>query len=183
MACPARLRCRGCRGGSRCRHRPRRHCRAQRARNSGLHVSWCGGQRCPGRVVLRHQAGTVSESITLGSWSTLVHYGVDGYGVLYRTIAVDGSPTTASGLVVLPRGGGGSLSFVNRVQLVGTAPASRCRARAPSLRAGAHWPPRLTPSGGPLAAAWHRHRPGCQLGRQAAACSRRISGCRLPTGR
>ena len=41
--------------------------------------------------------------IKLGSWSPLVHYGVDGYRVLYRTIAVDGSPTTASGLVVLPQ--------------------------------------------------------------------------------
>jgi hypothetical protein len=43
------------------------------------------------------------KSIGLGSWGALVHYGVNGYRVLYRTIAVNGSPTTASGLVVLPR--------------------------------------------------------------------------------
>jgi len=41
--------------------------------------------------------------IKLGSWSPLVHYGVDGYRVLYRTISVTGSPTIASGLIVLPR--------------------------------------------------------------------------------
>jgi hypothetical protein len=34
-------------------------------------------------------------SLGLGSWSALVHYGVDGYRVIYRTIAVDGRPTTA----------------------------------------------------------------------------------------
>jgi hypothetical protein len=43
------------------------------------------------------------KSLGLGSWSALVHYGVDGYRVLYRTISVTGSPATASGLVVLPR--------------------------------------------------------------------------------
>jgi hypothetical protein len=43
------------------------------------------------------------NSIGLGSWGALVHYGVDGYRVLYRTISVNGSPVTASGLVVLPQ--------------------------------------------------------------------------------
>jgi dienelactone hydrolase len=43
------------------------------------------------------------RSLGLGSWSALVRYGVDGYRVIYRTITVDGSPTTASGLVILPR--------------------------------------------------------------------------------
>jgi hypothetical protein len=43
------------------------------------------------------------QSIGLGSWSAMVHYGVDGYRVIYRTVTVDGSPATASGLVVLPR--------------------------------------------------------------------------------
>jgi len=49
------------------------------------------------------QLGQYLKSIQLGSWSTLVRYGVDGYRVLYRTISVDGGPTTASGLVVLPQ--------------------------------------------------------------------------------
>jgi hypothetical protein len=43
------------------------------------------------------------QSIDLGSWSAMVHYGVDGYRVIHRTVTVDGSPATASGLVVLPR--------------------------------------------------------------------------------
>jgi hypothetical protein len=43
------------------------------------------------------------KNLGLGSWSASVHYGVDGYRVIYRTISVDGSPSTASGLVVLPR--------------------------------------------------------------------------------
>jgi dienelactone hydrolase len=46
------------------------------------------------------------------SWSALVRYGVDGYRVVYRTVSVDGSPTTASGLVVLPRRGARSLRVV-----------------------------------------------------------------------
>jgi len=52
------------------------------------------------------------KSITLSSWSPLVHYGVDGYRVIYRTIAVDGSPTIASGLVVLPRRAARALQVV-----------------------------------------------------------------------
>ena len=52
------------------------------------------------------------KSIGLGSWSALVRYGVDGYRVIYRTISVDGRPTTASGLIVLPRRPARSLRVV-----------------------------------------------------------------------
>jgi hypothetical protein len=52
------------------------------------------------------------RSLRLGLWSPSVHYGVDGYRVIYRTISVDGSPTTASGLVVLPRRAARSLRAV-----------------------------------------------------------------------
>jgi hypothetical protein len=52
------------------------------------------------------------KSIGLGSWSTLVQYGAGGYRVLYRTVAVDGSPATASGLIVLPRRPARSLRVV-----------------------------------------------------------------------
>ncbi|MEV6768850.1 alpha/beta fold hydrolase [Nocardia sp. NPDC051030] len=41
--------------------------------------------------------------LSQGKFDTPVRNGVDAYRVVYRTIAPDGSPTTASGLVVLPR--------------------------------------------------------------------------------
>jgi hypothetical protein len=69
------------------------------------------GCACRGAVisvvpVASFTAATLAGSLTsigLGSWSALVHYGVDGYRVAYRTISVTGSPATASGLIVLPR--------------------------------------------------------------------------------
>jgi len=84
---------------------------AARAENTGRNMPAQPGCVCRGQVVSVvpvasfSAAGLVQylKSITLGSWSPLVHYGVDGYRVIYRTIAVDGSPTTASGLVVLPQ--------------------------------------------------------------------------------
>ena len=82
-----------------------------RAENTGPSVPATQGCVCRGAVISAVPVASFSaaklaaglKSIGLGSWSTLVHYGVDGYRVLYRTIAVDGSPATASGLIVLPR--------------------------------------------------------------------------------
>lgn len=42
-----------------------------------------------------------------------VRYGVDAYRLVYRTVDPHGRPTTASGLVVLPRGGEGRLRPVS----------------------------------------------------------------------
>jgi len=84
---------------------------AARADNTGPSVPARQGCVCRGAVISVAPVASFSaaklaaglKSIGLGSWSTLVHYGVDGYRVRYRTIAVDGSPATASGLIVLPR--------------------------------------------------------------------------------
>jgi hypothetical protein len=38
-----------------------------------------------------------------GKIDTPVHNGIDAYRVVYRTVGPDGGPTTASGLIVLPR--------------------------------------------------------------------------------
>src|SRR5262249_53441262 len=84
---------------------------AARADNTGPSVSARQGCVCRGAVISGVPVASFSapklardlKSLPLGSWSAVVHYGVDGYRVLYRTIAVDGSPATASGLVVLPR--------------------------------------------------------------------------------
>ena len=84
---------------------------AARADSTGPSVPARHGCVCRGEVVSvvpvasfsAAQLGQYLKSIQLGSWSTLVRYGVDGYRVLYRTISVDGGPTTASGLVVLPQ--------------------------------------------------------------------------------
>ena len=84
---------------------------AARAETTGRNMPAQPSCVCRGQVisvvpVVSFSATTLAQylkRIGLGSWSTLVHYGVDGYRVLYRTIAVDGSPATASGLVVLPR--------------------------------------------------------------------------------
>lgn len=57
--------------------------------------------------------------------------GVDVYRVVYRTVGTDGRPTTASGVVTLPRSGGGRLPFA--VYEHGTLPTKRY---APSVSAG-----------------------------------------------
>ena len=82
-----------------------------RADNTGPSVPARQSCVCRGAVISVAPVASFSAAklaqylkiIKLGSWSTMVHYGVDDYRVLYRTIAVDSSPTTASGLVVLPR--------------------------------------------------------------------------------
>ena len=79
-----------------------------RADNTGPSVPATQGCVCRGAVISAVPVASFSaaklaaglKSIGLGSWGALVHYGVDGYRVIYRTIAVNGSPTTASGLVV-----------------------------------------------------------------------------------
>jgi hypothetical protein len=91
-----------------------------RADNTGPGVPAGQGCVCRGAVISvapvasfsAAQLAAALKSIGLGSWSTLVHYGVDGYRVIYRTVSVDGSPTTASGLVVLPRRAARSLRAV-----------------------------------------------------------------------
>jgi hypothetical protein len=45
--------------------------------------------------------------------ATRVAHGVDRYRVVYRTVGVDGRPTVASGLVVLPRNGSRALDVVS----------------------------------------------------------------------
>ncbi|WP_139131660.1 lipase [Streptomyces sp. WMMB 714] len=47
-----------------------------------------------------------------GFGSDQVRYGVDGYRLVYRTVDVDGRPTTASGLLTLPRHRYGALTPV-----------------------------------------------------------------------
>ncbi|MCP2319174.1 Alpha/beta hydrolase family protein [Nocardia amikacinitolerans] len=74
----------------------------------------CGAQRdgvaaAPGEVVSVTQvlgATTEQTAAYLNQWTiqTPVRNGVDAYRVVYRTSAPDGADTTASGLVVLPRG-------------------------------------------------------------------------------
>jgi hypothetical protein len=84
---------------------------AASAGTAGRNVQAGPGCACRGAVIsvtgiASFSATTLDQalkSIGLGSWGALVHYGVDGYRVIYRTIAVNGSPTTASGLVVLPQ--------------------------------------------------------------------------------
>ncbi|MFF0742570.1 alpha/beta hydrolase [Streptomyces sp. NPDC004111] len=44
---------------------------------------------------------------------TLVRHGVAAYRLIYRTVTPQGAPTTASGLLVLPRGGDRRLSLVS----------------------------------------------------------------------
>ncbi|WLW52222.1 lipase [Streptomyces sp. YU58] len=49
-----------------------------------------------------------------GAWDTgAVRYGVDTYRVVYRTVDPSGRPTTASGLVAVPRGGDRHLRTVS----------------------------------------------------------------------
>jgi hypothetical protein len=82
-----------------------------RADATGRSVPDWPGCACRGAVVSVVPVASFSapklaqalKGLGLGSWSASVHYGVDGYRVIYRTVSVDGSPTTASGLVVLPR--------------------------------------------------------------------------------
>jgi len=84
---------------------------AASAGSSGRGVPARPGCACRGQVISVAPVASFSapklaaalKSIGLPSWSALVRYGVDGYRVTYRTIAVNGSPATASGLVVLPR--------------------------------------------------------------------------------
>lgn len=53
--------------------------------------------------IAQMSAREVTDYLTGGNIDTPVRNGVDGYRLVYRTIAPDGSTTTASGLVVLPR--------------------------------------------------------------------------------
>jgi len=84
---------------------------AARAETAGRNMPAQPSCVCRGQVISVDPVASFSaaklaaglKSIGLGSWSPLVHYGVDGYRVTYRTIAVTGSPTIASGLIVLPR--------------------------------------------------------------------------------
>lgn len=59
------------------------------------------------------------------------NYGVDAYTVLYGTVDADGLPTVASGLVVLPRNGGGTVSplvFEHGTRTARTGVATRDKA-------------------------------------------------------
>jgi hypothetical protein len=89
-----------------------------------------------GQVVsVRHLAGmsatqTRTSLRTSGFDPSAVEHGVDTYRVVYRTVDPRRRPTTASGLVVLPRGGGRALRTVSFAH--GT---ESYRADAPSVEA------------------------------------------------
>ncbi|MFI6367063.1 lipase family protein [Nocardia sp. NPDC050630] len=72
----------------------------------------CGSDNAPavarGEVVSSTPVAQLSEEqaatyLADANISTAVRNGVDAYRVVYRTVTPDGDPTTASGLVVLPR--------------------------------------------------------------------------------
>ncbi|GAA4619780.1 alpha/beta fold hydrolase [Actinoallomurus vinaceus] len=56
------------------------------------------------RIAVMAKEKTAEYLATMSFGSPKPKYGVEVYRVVYRTIAVGGRPTTASGLVVLPRG-------------------------------------------------------------------------------
>ncbi|HEY3506658.1 MAG TPA: lipase [Actinocatenispora sp.] len=69
-------------------------------------------------VSVRHLTGMSADDTrtslrTNGFDDGAVTHGVDGYQVVYRTVDARHRPTTASGLLVLPRGGGKALRTVS----------------------------------------------------------------------
>jgi hypothetical protein len=73
-------------------------------------------------------AADVAVELASGDWDPgAVRYGVDTYRLVYRTVDPRGRPTTASGLLVLPRGGPRQLrtvSFTHGTELFrGDAPS------------------------------------------------------------
>ncbi|MFI0729350.1 lipase [Streptomyces sp. NPDC021225] len=64
-----------------------------------------------------------------------VRYGVDAYRLVYRTVDPHGRPTTASGLLVLPRGGGSRLRPVSFTHGTGSH-----KTDSPSMQTGGFLP-------------------------------------------
>ncbi|WP_199930812.1 alpha/beta hydrolase family protein [Streptomyces sp. CB02923] len=60
----------------------------------------------------RDYQSVVKEAQKAGYPTDTARHGVAAYRLTYRTVAPDGSPTTASGLLTLPRGGGHRLPTV-----------------------------------------------------------------------
>src|SRR4051812_8366952 len=55
------------------------------------------------RIARLSRADTAKQVRALTLPATRVRYGVDAFRLTYATVGVDGTPTTASGLLVLPR--------------------------------------------------------------------------------
>lgn len=65
------------------------------------------------RIVRLSRADVAATLAALPFAATPVRYAVDGYLVVYRTVDAHGAPTTASALVVFPRGAAGRLPTVS----------------------------------------------------------------------
>ncbi|MDG4858971.1 alpha/beta fold hydrolase [Streptomyces sp. T-3] len=102
---------------------PLDHPQTQNARGALLHVEPL--------YTLKTREAVTAELTKAGFDASQVRHGVDAYRLTYRTVDAHGKPTTASGLVVLPRGREGRLRAVSFAHGTGSH-----KTDAPSMQRG-----------------------------------------------
>ncbi|MFJ6612850.1 lipase [Streptomyces sp. NPDC091289] len=104
-------------------HLPVAHSQHQSGRGALLHAEHL--------YTLKTREAVAAELTKAGFDASQARHGVDAYRLTYRTVDPQGRPTTASGLVVLPRGREGRLRAVSFAHGTGSH-----RSDAPSMQRG-----------------------------------------------